>query len=120
MKKNPLDRLCSEYSGNVCYFYEQCINFFYMCILPQYKATDLFFTILTIFRYYTIRGKFFKVHSDLAKIGVKKIIIDFKKEMIGFIFNNSVDMDENGWTKLHHASFEGRYCFNPTIRGGGF
>ena len=112
MKKNPLDHLCSEYSGNVCYFYEQCINFFYMCILPQYKATDLFFTILTIFRYYTIRGKFFKVHSDLAEIGVKKIIIDFKKEMIGFIFNNSIDMkDENGWTKLHNASFEGRYCF---------
>ena len=67
---------------------------------------------MTIFRYYTIRGKFFKVHSDLAKIGVKKIIIDFKKEMIGFIFNNSVDMkDENGWTKLHNASFEGKFCF---------
>ena len=66
--------------------------------------------VLNIFRYYTIRGKFFKVHSDLAKIGVKKIIIDFKKEMIGFIFNNTVDMkiDENGWTKLHHASFEGK------------
>ena len=65
---------------------------------------------MNIFRYYTIRGKFFKVHSDLAKIGVKKIIIDFKKEMIGFIFNNNVDMkiDENGWTKLHHASFEGK------------
>ena len=66
--------------------------------------------VLNIFRYYTIRGKFFKVHSDLAKIGVKKIIIDFKKEMIGFIFNNNIDMkmDENGWTKLHHASFEGK------------
>ena len=76
------------------------------------QSTDLFFTILNIFRYYTIRGKFFKVHDDLAEIGVKKIIIDFKKEMIGFIFNNSVDMkDENGWTKLHNASFEGRYCF---------
>ena len=65
---------------------------------------------MTIFRYYTIRGKFFKVHSDLAKIGVKKIIIDFKKEMIGFIFNNSIDMKgENGWTKLHNASFEVAY-----------
>ena len=85
-----------------------------MCVsISISNATDLFFTILNIFRYYTIRGKFFKVHSDLAEIGVKKIIIDFKKEMIGFIFNNSIDMkDENGWTKLHNASFEGKFCFS--------
>ena len=47
------------------------------------------------------------MHSDLAKIGVKKIIIDFKKEMIGFIFNNSVDMkDEN---KLGSGGFGNVY-----------
>ena len=60
-------------------------------------------------RYYTIRGKFSKMHPDLAKIGVKKIIIDFKKERIGFIFTDSADRkDENGWTQLHHASFKGK------------
>ena len=52
------------------------------------------------------------VHPDLATIGVKKIIIDFKKERIGFIFTESADKkDENGWTKLHHACFEGKIVF---------
>ena len=50
----------------------------------KYEEASVGFSLRRVLRYWTLRGKFYGVHPDLEKFGVKKIQVDM--EGLTFIF----------------------------------
>ena len=79
-------------------------------IIPKIplNTMDIGVLLKRAMRYFTIRGKFYGVHPDLAAAGVVRIEIDFVKEAIRFVFHEDEPNqgDEDGLTPLHKATIE--------------